>query len=128
MSSHRISPPRYEVGERLLRWWGLEHGEMVEIVRSTGSAPWPRFLRLRYENGTFGETNPQNLYLPGPLFDAFVAAYKRAMALRRPYGAPQTDAWVAAARECEQAEDAAFRAHPAGARWRDDYPETRWHL
>jgi hypothetical protein len=127
MSSHRVTPAHYTAGERLLRWCH-DHVEVVEIVRSTGVAPWTRFLRMRYEDGSFGEGTPHELYLPGPLFDAFVAAHQRAFALRRPHGQPQSAEWAQAAQEAMKAEDAAFRAHPAGARWRDENPWTRWHL
>jgi len=102
-----------------LRWNG-ERVEIVEIIGSTGSAPFPRCLRFRYEDRRIGAGPPAAIYLPGPTFDTYVAAAKHCAEAAKRYGLASPER-RAAERTRYQAEDAAFRAHPAGAAWRESH-------
>ena len=122
--STRGAKPRFMVGEKLLRP-DLDGGvEIVEIIGSTGQAPYPTCLLYRYADGTLGQGTPKLIYRPGPAFDAYLAAYNHTVAMAHKYGhtSPQ---WREANIAMSQAEDRAFRVHPAGAIWRDEHPWSR---
>lgn len=121
MSPRRIATPRYEVGEKLLRWNG-ERVEVVEIIGTTGHAPFPACLRYRYEDGTKGQGVPHAIYLPGPAFLAYVAAAKQALEVGRQYGFGSPEHHAATLARAT-AENAAFCVHPAGVAWRRTH---RW--
>jgi hypothetical protein len=122
--SARRTKPRFLVGEKLLRP-GLDGGvQVVEIIGSTGRAPYPTCLLYRYEDGTIGQGTPKLIYRPGPAFDAYLSANNHLVAMAHQYGA-HSPQWQAAYAAMARAEDKAFRVHPAGAAWRDEHPWSR---